>query len=156
VIRGFLLRPFAWFQFVRNNPRIHGIPLATGVKDRTYVSFRLSDAFSVLEQVQPSRVARVKAHLYGLVAHEMHKGKHTYVDNFRMLGIDTNALRTWSAVDLAVALVYAGTRAYLEVRHKGYHRLARQHAVATRAAQNFRALAEHRNVWPAPVHTPGT
>ncbi|HYK09427.1 MAG TPA: hypothetical protein VEV39_01370 [Gemmatimonadales bacterium] len=148
MIRGFLFRPLAWVQFVRGKPRVQGIPLATSDEDVPYVTFRLNDAFSVLEQLQPSRVFRVKVHLYAFLASRMPKGKHMYVDNFRLLGIDTTALRTWSAEDLAAALVYAGTRAYLEVQGRGYHRIERQDAVAKRAAQDFRSLAARRRVWP--------
>ena len=153
MIRGFLLRPFAWFNFVRNQPRLHGIPLSTSDEDLSYVTFRLNDAFSVLQQLQPTRVARVKANVYAFVAQKMPGGKHMYVGNFRVMGIDTTELRTWSATDLAAALVYVGTRAYLEVKHVGYLREKRQIAVADRAAQNFRALAARRNVWPAPVNS---
>ena len=152
MIRGILLRPFAWLNFVRNQPRVHGIPLSTSDEDRTYVTFRLNDAFSVLEQVQPGRAARVKANVYAFVASGMPKGKHMYMGNLRIMGIDTATMRTWSAMDLAAALVFVGTRAYLEVKHIGYLREKRQIAVADRAARQFRAIADRRQVWPVSVN----
>lgn len=151
MIRGFLFRPFAWFNFVRSQPRVHGIPLSTRDEDLTYVTFRLNDAFSVLEQLNPSRAARVKRDLYAIVVSGMPEGKHMYMGNLRIMGIHAPALRTWSTIDLAAGLVFAGTRAYLEVKHIGYLREKRQIAAARRAAQDFRAITERRGVWPASV-----
>ena len=149
MVRGVLFRPLAWFQFVKGSPRVHGIPLATEEAQVTYVTFRLNDAFSVLQQLQPTKAVRAEAHLYAIATAAMSHGNHFYMDNFRVLVLHPETLRTWSAVDLAAALVYAGTRAYLEVRHWGYHQLKRQTEVASLASRNFRALAARRQVWPA-------
>ena len=149
MVRGFLFRPLAWFQFVRGSSRIRGIPLATDEAETTYVTFRLNDAFSVLQQLHPAKVLRAEAHLYAITTATMKHGNHFYMDNFRVLVLHPETLRTWSAVDVAAALVYAGTRAYLEVRLWGYHQVKRQIAVASLAARNFRAVAVRRQVWPA-------
>jgi len=149
MVRGVLFRPLAWFQFVRGSRRIRNIPLATDEAEATYVAFRLNDAFSVLQHLQPSKALRAQAHLYAIATAPMSHGNHFYMDNFRVLVLHPETLRKWSAVDLAAALVYAGTRAYLEVQLWGYHRLKRQTEVASLAARNFKALAARRHVWPA-------
>ena len=136
-MRGPIVKLFLRLTALRRATRVHGIPLLAGSTQRSYAELRLGDALTLLQRLAPSKHQRVSTHLGCIAVLDRNGADVRYIPGIHACEFDGPVLARFSVPHLAVYLLEAGTRAYLERHSYGQDAEGRQIAVANRAAQQF-------------------